>query len=242
MKEEIKELILNILFPRFCLGCNAEGVYLCDDCKAILDISEYRYCLCEKGAVRLPNQNQKGKCQKCSSKKLLGLYSSLSYKEKPLTRKLIHFFKYPPYYLKDLARTFASIIIDHLLLLGEKPEQLLKGAVLIPIPLDKKKIKQRGYNQSEEIAKEISKIVKTPVLKNILVKIKSTPAQMELPREKRLENLKNVFACQNAKAIKNKKIFLIDDVYTTGATMEECARILKSAGAKEVWGIVVARD
>ena len=65
---------------------------------------------------------------------------------------------------------------------------------------------------------------------------------MELPEKERRENLKNAFACQSPEQIKNKKIFLIDDVYTTGSTMEECAGVLRNAGAKEVWGIVIAKD
>ena len=257
--DKIKNLLLDILFPRFCLGCNKEGTYLCDDCKALLEISEHRYCLCNKNPLRLPAilppqlqrcwrvqaglspKDEKGKCKKCNSKKLSGLYFPLSYKEKALARKLIHFFKYPPYYLRDLANPLASLIIDHFLLLGEKIEELLKNSFLIPVPLDKKKMKQRGYNQSEELAKEISKMTKTPLLKNILIKTKSTPAQMDLPEEKRRENLKNVFVCKNSGLIGKKKIFLVDDVYTTGSTMEECALTLKRAGAKEVWGMVVAR-
>lgn len=251
--KKIKQFLLDLLFPRFCLGCGIEGIYLCDDCKATLEISEHRYCLCDKNSLRLPAvatalqaglpaQNKKGKCQKCNSKKLSGLYFALSYKEKPLTRKLIHFFKYSPYYVKDLAKPLASLIIEHILLLNENPNLLLKDSTLIPIPLDKKKIKQRGYNQSEELAKELSKIIEIPFLANILIKTKYTLPQMELSEEERRKNLKNVFTCKNTDIIRGKKIFLIDDVYTTGSTMEECSRVLKEAGAKEVWGIAVARD
>lgn len=228
-KKRIKDFILDILFPRFCLNCNREGTYLCDDCRAILEISEHRYCLCNENAVRLSPEEKMGKCKKCSSKHLSGLYFPLSYKEKSLTRKLIHLFKDPPYYLKDLAKPLSSLIIDHFSLLCIKPEQLLRGAVLIPMPLDKNEMKQRSYNPSEEIARELAKITKTPVLKNVLVKMKPTPKQ------------KDVFACQNAKTIKDRKVFLIDDVYSTGTTMEECAVILRNSGAKEVWGIAIAR-
>jgi len=236
-KETIKNYFLDILFPRFCLGCGIEGVYLCEDCKATLEVLEYRYCLCDENNLRISGQSNKGKCRNCNSKKLSGLYSSLSYKEKPLTKKLIHFFKYPPYYLKDLAKPLASLVIDHILLLGENP---FKNSVLIPIPLDKKKLKQRGYNQSEELAKEISKATGVPFLTDVLIKIKSTSPQMELPEEKRRENLKDAFACR--KTIRDKKVFLVDDVYTTGSTMEECAAKLLESGTKEVWGIVIARD
>ncbi len=239
--EKIKQFFLDLLFPRFCLGCGIEGTYLCDDCRAILEISEHRYCLCSKNAIRLPLNNKSGKCPKCSNKKLNGIYSALPYNEKSLTKKIIHLFKYPPYYAKDLSSTLASLIIDHLQLLEQDPKLFFRESVLIPVPLDKKKIRIRGYNQSEELAKEISRWGGVPLLNNILIKTKTTAAQMELAKKDREENLKNAFSCQNSDQIKKKKIFLIDDVYTTGTTLEECAKILKKYGAKEVWGIVVAR-
>ena len=103
--------IKDLLFPKFCLGCRKEGAYLCDDCRALLDISEFNYCLCEQKPIRLAPRD-KGKCLRCQDKKLSGLYFALPYKEKTLTRKLIHQFKYQPY-LKDLAKTLASILIEH---------------------------------------------------------------------------------------------------------------------------------
>lgn len=226
----IKDFILDILFPRFCLGCNIEGTYLCDDCKAILDISEHRYCLCDNSR---PN-NKGAKCKICNSKQLSGLYFALSYKEKPLTRKLIRYFKDEPYYVKDLAESLALLIADHLSLLGE--QSFFKDSILIPIPLDRKEMKKRGYNQSEEIAKAIEKISDTPVFNDVLIKITTFRVQSKI------ENIKGVFVCQNADKIRDKKIFLVDDVYTTGSTMEECCRVLKEAGAKEVWGMAIARD
>lgn len=255
-----KEFLLDLLFPAFCLGCGIEGTYLCADCKAILEISEHQYCLCEKNALRLPpsvaeatsggqsppsregDQIKLGKCQRCKNKKLSGIFFALSYKEKNLTKKLIHFFKYDPYYLKDLAKSLSLLIIDHISLLGKNKKALFENSILIPIPMDKKKLKKRGYNQSEELAKELSKKLKTPLVLNNLIKTKITLSQMELPEKKRRENLKNAFSCQSPEQIKNKKIFLIDDVYTTGSTMEECATQLLLSGAKQVWGIVIARD
>ncbi|MBU2539786.1 hypothetical protein KJ786_01330 [Patescibacteria group bacterium] len=242
MSQRIKDFILDILFPAFCLGCGLEGTYLCDDCKAILEISEHQYCLCEKSALRIPLSEKKGKCQRCQNKKLSGIFFALSYKEKHLTRKLIHFFKYGPYYLKDLAKSLSLLIIDHISLLGKNQKALFENSILIPVPMEKKKLKKRGYNQSKELAKELAKKIEVPLVLNNLIKIKITLSQMELPEKKRKENLKDAFSCQNPEQIKNKKIFLIDDVYTTGSTMEECSKILRHAGAKEVWGIVVARD
>ena len=233
--------MLDLFFPKFCLGCQKEGTYLCDDCRTLLDISEYNYCLCNTKPQRLPPDQKSGKCQRCQDKKLSGLFSALPYKEKTLTRKLIYQFKYQPY-LKDLAKTLASILIEHFVISGKNTDEIWENSVLIPVPLHKKKLKIRGYNQSEELAKELSKILQIPVLSDILVKIKSTKPQMELKKEEREKNLEGVFAVSDTAKFAGKKIFLVDDVYTTGSTMEECAKTLKQAGAKNIWGIVIARE
>ncbi len=188
-----------------------------------------------------------GKCNKCSDRKLAGLYFGLSYKEKPITRKLIHQFKYS--YIKSLAKPSAEIIAEHLIKSGKNTEEIWQNSVLIPVPLDKNKLKTRGYNQSEELAKELSKILKIPVISDILIKIKETKPQMELSKEEREKNLLDAFATNNKDIVgsdpamlSGKKVFLVDDVYTTGSTMEECAKVLRKAGAKQVWGLVVARE
>lgn len=221
---KFKEFLLNLFFPSFCLGCQKEGTYLCEDCKATLDISEFNYHLCNK-----------------NSQNLAGLYFALPYKERPLTRKLIHQFKYQPY-IKALAKPLALLLAEHFLLSGNNKEEVWRNSVLIPIPLDKNKLKSRGYNQSEELAKELSKIINVPALVNNLIKIKSTKPQMELSKTERETNLQNAFLIKNPAEIRGKKIFLVDDVYTTGSTMEECAKVLKNAGAESVWGIAIARE
>jgi len=92
-----------------------------------------------------------------------------------------------------------------------------------------------------EIGKEISKFLNIPLINDILFKIKETLPQVELSEKEREENIKGVFIIRNRKKISGKKILLVDDVYTTGSTMKECAQLLKKAGAKEVIGIVIAR-
>ena len=225
-----KYFLLELFFPSFCLGCQKEGTYLCEDCKATLDISEFNYCLYNKN--------------------LTGLYFALPYKERHLTRKLIHQFKYQPY-IKDLAKTLALLLAEHFFLSGNNKEDVWHNSVLIPVPLDKNKLKSRGYNQAEELSKELSKILKVPVISDNLIKIKSTKSQMELSKEERERNLQGAFAISPSSLratakqsfnLKDKKLFLVDDVYTTGSTMEECAKVLKQAGAKQVWGIAIARE
>jgi len=244
--DKTKKTMLDLFFPKFCLGCRKEGTYLCDDCRTLLDISEYNYCLCDKKPMRLPPDQKSGKCSRCQNKQLSGLYFALPYKEKQLTKKLIRQFKYQPY-LKDLAKTLASILIEHFVISGKNTNEIWKNAILIPVPLSKKKLKERGYNQSEELAKELSRALQIPVISDCLMKIKHTSPQMELKKEEREKNLKNAFAIKSGATsdvapLSGKKIFLVDDVYTTGSTMEECCLVLKNAGAKSVWGVTIARE
>ena len=235
----VKKFLLDLLFPRFCLGCQKEGTYLCCDCRSLLDISEYNYCLCSK-PQRITPEQKTGKCPKCRDKKLSGLYFALSYKENVLTKKLIRQFKYKPY-LKDLAETLASILIEHFLKTKKNTDEIWENSVLVPVPLHAKKIRERGYNQSEELVKELAKILKIPAVVGVLIKIKPTAPQMELPKEDREKNLVGAFAVRQ-QSIAGKKVFLVDDVYTTGSTMQECAGVLLNAGVKSVWGISIARE
>ena len=237
---KIKNFLLDLFFPKFCLGCNREGDFLCENCRTILDINQHSYCLCDK-PLRLPPNSKIGKCEKCQNKKISGLFCALSYQENQLTKKLIYQFKYQPY-LKNLAEILASLIAEHLILINKNSNEIWENSVLIPVPIHKKRFNERGYNQSVELAKELAKILKTPVVLNCLIKIKSTKPQMELKKEERQKNLEKAFIIKNTDQIRDKKIFLVDDVYTTGSTMQECAKILKQAGAKQVWGICIARD
>lgn len=215
--EQIKKFISDIFFPKICLICQREGDYLCQDCLATLEILNFH--------------------QRYSTPNLTDLYFALPY-QNINTKRLIQKFKYQPF-IKELAKTLASLIIAHFQL-SDNGENF-SDAILIPVPLEKKRLKWRGFNQAEELSKELSSFLKIPVLSNCLIKIKETPPQVELASEVRKENLKGVFFVNAKEVIKNKKIILVDDVYTTGSTMEECARVLKETGAKQIIGIVVAR-
>jgi len=218
---KIKEIFLSLLFPKFCLGCQGEGNYLCQDCQAILEISRLH--------LQYPGQNLKD------------LYFALNY-QNPLIKNLIQKFKYGPL-VKELAKPLSSIIIEHFQLLDNKPPFFgeRNDFILIPVPLEKRRLKWRGFNQAEEIGKEISKFLNIPLMNGVLIKIKENSLQVDLSGKERKENVREVFGLKGGERIFGKKILLIDDVYTTGATLEEAARVLKEAGTKEVIGIVVAR-
>lgn len=235
--KQLKSFLLNLLFPSFCLQCGQEGAVLCEDCLSAISISPNLYCpFCP-----LPVITSNGKCKKHENTALSGLFSACSYKEK-LVKKMLVQFKYKPY-LKILCHPLASLIITHIYLSENKSFfQTGENSTFMPLPIAKKKQKQRGFNQAELLASDLALFFQIPLLKNVLIKTKETKPQMELTRNERKENIKGAFAIKNPLAVLGKKVFLVDDVLTTGSTLEEAARTLKKAGASEVWGLVVARE
>ncbi len=135
--------------------------------------------------------------------------------------------------------SFAKIIAN-----DEKICRFLKSYdIIIPVPISKKRKKQRGYNQSEIIAKYLAK--QLPLVeyqKDVLYKIKDTSPQSLLDKEKREMNIQGAYYIKNEKKVQNKKIVLLDDIYTTGATVNECSKQLKRAGAKEIGVLTLAKD
>ena len=164
------------------------------------------------------------------------LYVATDYKNF-LVKKAILELKYEPF-AKEIAKDLANLVKIHFEASEVKFD--LSNFVLVPVPLSKKRLKWRGYNQAEEIAKEISNFFKIPLIADCLIKTKETLPQVELEEKERRENLKGAFLVKNKEKIEGKNVFLVDDVFTTGTTLRECAKALKESGAKKVIGIVVA--
>src|SRR4030042_4050075 len=137
-----KNFILDVLFPKFCFSCKREGSYLCDDCQSLLDISGFHRIY--------------------QGKSLDDLYFGANYKNS-LVKKLIQSFKCEPF-VKELKRPLSSLIISHFQLMDNQPD--FKDFSLIPVPLHKKRLKWRGFNQAEELSKELSKFFKIPLIEN----------------------------------------------------------------------------
>lgn len=131
-------------------------------------------------------------------------------------------------------KSFANFMINDRKICGF----IKKYDIIIPVPISKKRNKQRGYNQSELIIKEFAKKVKDiQVSTDILFKIKNTLPQSKLNKQQRKYNLENAYEVRKSGMINNKKILLFDDIFTTGSTVEECSKMLKKAGASEVRSI-----
>ena len=112
----------------------------------------------------------------------------------------------------------------------------------MPVPISKKRLSFRGYNQSLLISKEIAKLTKIELNADCLVKVKNTVKQSTLNKEDRAKNVVNAYKLINGNILKNKKILLIDDIYTTGNTVNECSKILRKINPKKIGIMVLAKD
>ena len=156
------------------------------------------------------------------------------YRFDEVIRKAIHQLKY--HNLKAISSCLAELLADYL------QSNPLPGEAIVPVPLHPRRLRERGYNQSSLLARKLGKLTNLPVVENCLIRIKEAQPQVKAHNiEERRENVIDAFMCRNEK-ISGKQIILIDDVCTSGATLESCALALKSKGATSVWGLTLARE
>lgn len=222
---EIMDFFLEIIYPKYCLLCLKKGKYICDNCINKMDKYPGPICPVCKGILRSKNYFIHKICKRHS--KLDGLFPYLKYDQN--TKKILSEAKYK--FGREIFFEIAKLLKP---IYSNLP---FKIDYLAPVPLNKKKLLQRGFNQSELMAKSISNKYKNLLIKNI-----STKSQAGSSRKERIKNIKGVFALRKDYKVKNKNIVLIDDVCTTGSTLFECAKELKANGAKNVYAIVWAKD
>lgn len=214
------EKILNLIFPNICGFCNQiDNNSLCKNCELML--SKY-----EINCIKDYKQDNK--------RYFDYLFCALRYENKVREKIIEYKFNEKSY----LYKTFTKIIIKNKKIYGF----LKLYDIIISVPMFEDKKAVRGYNQSELIAKEIAKQVGLKFEKDVLIKIKNTKVQSTLTKTQRMENVKNAFWVTDNTKIIDKNIILIDDIYTTGGTVNECSKILKQAGAKEICVVTIAKD
>ena len=229
-----KKFFLDLFFPKKCLGCGHPDTYLCRDCFTRIQIIENNTCFfCGK-------ISWKGKiCIECAKENSLDRIISATEYKNPLIRDLIKAFKY--HFVQELTKPLSQILIKAIENNWKLEIENWK-LILIPIPLHGSRIRYRGFNQAELLAKEVADYFKLPLETDILKrKISTTPQAKIKDTEKRRANLKAVFEIGLEPPLDGKIVILLDDVTTTGATLIEAAKVLKNSGAKEVWGLVVAK-
>lgn len=226
---KLKNLLLDIFFPPKCAVCDGVGWFLCPDCKGVIQEVKIQSC---PGCNKISKDGRY--CPRCCGRsKVKGILAYGYFKNEEL-KKTLHEFKYNGVF--SLAPDLAN-------LLEKKIKDSEIGFDLIAfVPTTKNRESKRGYNQSGLIAIEIGSRFAKPVFKN-LKKIRGTKNQVGLTGRERRENLSQAFlVTKNQELLKNKKVLLIDDVCTTGSTLNECGETLLKAGAKSVFGAVIAKE
>ena len=231
--------LLDILFPLRCLGCQTKGAWICTVCVSqIPQRLEQRCPTCLRHIT--PAGQHCFQCRDTTVSALDGIFVA-SYYQNSLLPHAIHTWKYR--FIPDLALPLGQFLTSTL-----QQSSLILPDALVPVPLHRRRLRFRGFNQSALLARILSQTLtpglEIPLFDNTLVRKRYTKPQMKTDsREERLKNLKNAFALKEntAQLCKGKSLWLIDDVATTGTTLEECAAVLKQHGASSVVGIVLAR-
>ncbi len=207
------KVIINFVFPKFCCGCSRPYTYLCARCFNKIDF------------IALPIKVG------VEPKYILKIISASYYKG--TIRQMIHTFKYEG--IKEIAHTLAQLMYYSIV--------IPQTTYITAVPLHNNRLLERGFNQSAVVAQELAELTKIPYL-DLLERVAFTQPQAEIKdQEQRKLNVVNQFAlnkCVTSDQLKDATVLIIDDVCTTGSTLNECAKVLKAAGVTEVIGLTVA--
>ncbi len=231
--------IADILFPKTCIGCGREGTFLCDACLLAVPIRH------EHGCPFCRHRTPLGMtCLSCSDRHALdGIFSATPYRGNSIVEDAIHVMKYE--FVAELCDPLGRFLSE-----AVSRSELPLPEIIIPVPLHPWRLRFRGFNQSARIAASLAAhlapYLDVPVREDILIRNRFTlPQARSHDTRERQENLREAFSVSEIRdsktRLKNATVWLVDDVATTGATLEECAKALKKTGAKKVFGIVVAR-
>ncbi|MBI2852167.1 MAG: ComF family protein [Chloroflexi bacterium] len=226
---KLAELALDFLFPRRCVGCGRTGDFICQTCQESLPW--LKGPVCPKCGRPQPGGIL---CSTCVSWQAAidGIRSPLRFEG--VIREAVHQLKYRN--IRALAAPLAALLGDYLV------AENIPAEALVPVPIHRKRLRERGYNQASLLAKELAKLTGLPVIDDCLVRQKyASPQARTLNVVERQRNVAGAFECVNRR-LDGKQVLLIDDVSTSGATLDAAASAMKNAGAKSVWGLVLARE
>ena len=241
--QRTETFFLDMLFPISCLLCQKENIWICKTCLEKIAIADFQVCpYCEKG------QSSGGyACERCKRKqrrenKVLGLDSLVSATKYRDISHLVHLFKYR--FISDLGEPLGKLLAKAAL-----KNNITLPDLIVPVPIHKRKLRWRGFNQAELLAETLAENLtpgfQIPVDSKLLYRRKNTSPQMKIKNyQARFSNMENAFALDDIKSdlIQDKNILLVDDIATTGATLFECAKILKEGGARQVSALIIARQ
>ncbi|MBI5412583.1 ComF family protein [Candidatus Peregrinibacteria bacterium] len=216
---KLRNGVLDFLFPPRCVHCRAEGAFLCLPCLRGLKVSP--------SLLHHPP----------APTALSGLMYVFKYRANPALKAAIYQFKYR--FNTEMATLFAALLLKKI---TRSSFFTSSSPILIPVPLHRRRLAWRGFNQAEALSCALQRLAGIPVIHG-LQRVKATEQQAMLSRSQRLKNLKNSFIVLPAllSLSRDTSLFLVDDVYTTGTTLNECARALRKTGFKNVHGLVIAK-
>ena len=225
VRAKLGSFLKDAIAPVFCVQCGAVGGWLCSEC------AEQILWVREQVCYRCGKLSEQGKtCQRCRRHSdLNGVMVATHYEAGPI-REMIHQLKYEG--MTELAGILAWI--GYRELVGRRWNDWM----IVPLPLHRRRLTERGFNQAELLARGIARQLNLEFQSNRLMRVRATQQQIKLRGRDRRHNVYQAF---RARDVHNRKVLVIDDVMTTGATLEDCARALKDAGASQVWAGVVAR-
>lgn len=222
----LESSVLDLLFPSRCVGCGSPGSWLCPDCRQAIALILPPFCpRCGRPADR------REPCSLCRhSPPALDGIRSVAYHEGAL-REAIHRFKYRNG--RGLAGPLGELLANYVV------EHSLPADVLVPVPLHPARLADRGFNQAALLAGEMGQHLGVPVVADSLLRVRHTRQQVGLNAEERRVNVADAFACRDDR-LAGRRVLLIDDVYTTGATLDACGLALATAGTTSAWGLTLA--
>jgi competence protein ComFC len=229
--------LASLFYPPICTICAANvghDEYLCDDCGGKLNRIVAPFCqTCSEpfsGAI-----NQIFTCANCAHRTLHFQSAVAAYRSRGIVRRVVHDFKYGhQVYLRHLVGAWLNSAFE-----DERPRGV-SFDVLVPVPLHSARERERGFNQATLLAEIVGKIRSIPC-KAVLERTRYTTTQTAFDRAERMENLHDAFRLRKMMDVRGLRVLLVDDVLTTGATLSECARVLKKAGASVVFAATAAR-
>jgi ComF family protein len=229
---------LDFIFPPICHVCRrfipaAEELHICPDCRGLMPAIVAPLCI--MCGIPFTGAGIDHACGSCiaSPPRFDMARAALAYEG--ASRDLIHAFKYRN--KTHLRRPLALLTIERLseFMRSRRPD------LILPVPLHRKKLASRGFNQAVLLGEILSQLLKIPLDRNNLRRIRWTEPQVNLAAGDRRTNVKGAFSIHEASLVSGRRILLVDDVLTTGSTAEECGRVLKTAGASDVTVVTVAR-
>ncbi len=230
--QKSSQFILDLFYPPRCVSCKTTNSWLCENC--LDQIPLIRQPICERCGTPKPVSPPSSICEQCKNNPLSfidGIRAAAYFENNPI-RPAIHFLKYRNH--KAAASILGQVLAD------TYRRYNLSAEVIVPVPLHPSRLRERGYNQSDLLAKQLAELLDLPVSATTLQRTRKTASQMELKADERHQNVANAFVCRSGELL-DQSVLLIDDVCTTGATLDACACALKEKGVACVWGITLAK-